>query len=498
MAIEIDNVTIKKNDNTILKEITFKDNVTENWAIVGSNGSGKSTFLDLIAGRIFPSQGKVIKDKSRKIVSVSRDYSFHRIVGNAYQYYQQRYNAYDSEVGPTVYEVLQNQILPIGTVDAASVVLPDLAHSPEKVNEVADRFRITHLLDRKITSLSNGETRRSLLTYWFLQNPDVILLDNPFSGLDEISRNELKTVIENLSDVQVFLVAEQKDIPSNFPQVLQFKEGEIVFEGRLDALRQEAVSGIGNLADKLDTILKLHPEKLPDFETALKLVNVNVSYGNKPVLIDINWEVKQGECWAVLGPNGSGKSTLMSLLTGDNPQSYRNEMYLFDRRRGTGESIWDIKKRIGFVSPELHLFFGKSSAVWKVIGSGFYDTIGLFRKLNELQMTIIDAYMELFGIKKLKESRLDQLSSGQQRIVLLLRALVKNPQLLVLDEPCQGLDYNQMVFFRETLNEIVKSQKKTLIYITHYLEEIPDCVTQKLHLDEGKVVKTENSDMCKK
>jgi molybdate transport system ATP-binding protein len=124
-----------------------------------------------------------------------------------------------------------------------------------------------------------------------------------------------------------------------------------------------------------------------------------------------------------------------------------------------------------------------------VIGSGFYDTMGLFRKLDDEQMSIIDAYLELFGIKKLKEKRLDQLSSGQQRIVLLLRALVKNPQLLVLDEPCQGLDYNQMVFFRETLNEIVISQKKTLIYITHYLEEIPDCVTQKLHLDEGKVVR---------
>ncbi len=492
MSFRLENVSVKKNDSVVLKEITFTDYENKNWAIVGGNGSGKSTFLDLIGGKIFPSQGKIVKDKTRKVVSVSRDYSFHRIVGGAYQYYQQRYNAYDSEVGPTVYEVLQNQILPIGTVDKASVNLPAPAHSVEKVKKTAERFRVSHLLNRKITSLSNGETRRSLLTYWFLQNPDVILLDNPFSGLDAQSRNELKEVIESLSDVQVFLVAEQKDIPSNFTQVLQFKEGEIVYQGGFDALKQETVSGIDNLAENLNTIQNLHSEELPDFKTALKLVNVNVSYGEKSVLENINWEVRNGECWAVLGPNGSGKSTLMSLLTGDNPQSYRNEMYLFDRRRGTGESIWDIKKRIGFVSPELHLFFGKSSPVWKVIGSGFYDTIGLFRKLNELQMTIIDAYMELFGIKKLKESRLDQLSSGQQRIVLLLRALVKNPQLLVLDEPCQGLDYNQMVFFRETLNKIVKSQKKTLIYITHYLEEIPECVTQKLHLDEGKVVKTES------
>lgn len=494
MTVRLENVSVKKNDNPVLKNITFCDNGTQNWAITGSNGSGKSTFLDLLAGKIFPSGGKLTKDKSRKTVSVSRDYSFHRIVGSAYQYYQQRYNAYDAETGPTLYEVLQNQVLPIGTVDPASVDLPPLAHIPEKVKATAARFRVAHLLDRKVTSLSNGETRRSLLTYWFLQDPDIILLDNPFSGLDIQSREELKEIIQSMSEVQVFLVADKKDIPVNFQRALRFDGGEIVFNGAVQDLPDETPPEITHLDRKLSRIRELHTEILPDFRTALKLVNVRVNYGGKEVLSDINWEVKKGECWAVLGPNGSGKSTLMSLLTGDNPQSYRNEIYLFDRRRGTGESIWDIKKRIGFVSPELHLFFHKLTPVWKVAGSGFFDTMGLFRKLNEEQILLIDTYLQLFGMDHLKEKRLDQLSSGQQRIVLLIRALVKNPQLLVLDEPCQGLDHNQMIFFRETLNEIVRSQQKTLIYITHYAEEIPDCVDRKLHLDEGREVRREDMD----
>jgi molybdate transport system ATP-binding protein len=487
--MEIENVSIKKNDNLILKNVTFKDSGKDHWAILGESGSGKSTFLDLIAGKIFPSQGKISKSNHKKIVSVSRDYSFHRIIGSAYQYYQQRYNVYDSEVGPTVYEVLQNQILPVGTIDSASVKLPPLAHSQEKIADIAQQFKISTLLERKVTSLSNGETRRSLLAYWFLQDPDIMLLDNPFSGLDYTGRIELRDILQNFSGIQVFLVAELKDIPSNFHQALKWSGGEIVYRGLIEGIKEESGLAFTNVEEKLDKIRKSQEDEFSDFETALKLVNVNINYGAKHVLKDIHWEVKRGECWAVLGPNGSGKSTLMSLLTGDNPQAYKNEMYLFDRRRGTGESIWDIKQRIGFVSPELHLFFGKLTPVWKVIGSGFYDTMGLFRGLSLEQITIIDAYLDLFDIFKLREKLLSQLSSGQQRIIFLIRALVKNPQLLVLDEPCQGLDYNQIVFFRETLNKIVISQKKTLIYITHYLEEIPDCVNLTLHLDEGEVVK---------
>ncbi len=489
MSICIENLSIKKNDNLILKNINFREEGTHNWVILGNSGSGKSTFLDVLGEKFFPTQGKMIRDKSKRVVSVSRDYSFHRIVGGAYQYYQQRYNAFDSLIGPTVYEVLQNQILPIGTVDLASVELPPLAYDPNWVNTVAKQLKITHLLDRKVTTLSNGETRRTLLAYWFLKKPDILLLDNPFAGLDTKSRAELKHILENLTETQIFLVADRRDIPKSFFNVIKLEKGELAYVGELDGLEHEKEVEQKDLSADLIKINELINLESADFEEALKLENVHVNYGEKAALTDINWIVRKGECWAVLGPNGSGKSTLMSLLTGDNPQSYKNKIYLFDRKRGSGESIWDIKKRIGFVSPELHLYFNKGTLVWKVVGSGFFDSMGLFRKLTDAQTNVIDAYLKLFGLLEFREKRMEQLSSGQQRLVLLLRALVKNPQLLVLDEPCQGLDYNQMVVFRETLNQVVKSQNKTLIYITHYEDEIPDCVTKRLYLDLGRVVK---------
>lgn len=484
MSFTLENVSVKKSDLTVLSDLSFTYSHSGNWLITGPSGAGKSTFLDLLAGKIFPAQGKFTKDKNLKIVSVSRDYSFHRIVGSAYQYYQQRYNVHDAEVGPTLYEVLQNQVLPLHTVDPASVDLPPLAYPEEKVTEIAEKFKVRQLLDRKVTSLSNGETRRSLLSYWMLKEPDILLLDNPFSGLDVQSRADLKDILNCLENTRIFLVAETKDLPENISNALCFHEGKISYAGPLSQLPQE------DSTLHIPDFSAVHTEEHPAFETAVQLVNVQVNYGEKTALHAVNWAVKAGECWAVLGPNGSGKSTLMSLLTGDNPQSYRNEIYLFDRKRGSGESIWDIKKRIGFVSPELHLFFPKGTPVWKVIGSGFYDSMGLFRKLAQEQASRIDTYLALFGLSPLKEKRLDQLSTGQQRLVLLLRALVKNPQVLVLDEPCQGLDHNQMVFFRETLDRIVRSQKKTLIYITHYKEEIPSCVNRFLHLDEGRVIQS--------
>lgn len=204
------------------------------------------------------------------------------------------------------------------------------------------------------------------------------------------------------------------------------------------------------------------------------------------VLQHIDWTVRRGEKWAVLGPNGSGKSTLLSLITGDHPQSYRNHYELFDRKRGTGESIWDIKRNIGFVSPELHLYFARDQSVWNVVASGLFDTAGLFRKLTPEQTTQTEWMLERLGITSLRTKRLYQLSAGAQRWALLGRALVKNPPLLVLDEPCQNLDRAHTDQFRDLVDELCEAPDRTLLYVTHYAEEIPRCVTQVLRLTEGR------------
>ncbi|RYY21712.1 MAG: ATP-binding cassette domain-containing protein, partial [Sphingobacteriaceae bacterium] len=224
------------------------------------------------------------------------------------------------------------------------------------------------------------------------------------------------------------------------------------------------------------------------FSTIISMENVNIRYGEKQVLNNINWKVLPGERWALLGPNGAGKSTLLSLINGDNPQAYANQIVLFDRARGSGESIWDIKKKIGFVSPELYQYFPAESSCLQVIESGFYDTLGLFRPSHPHKSGLALRWMKLLNIDSSARKLLKNVTASTQRLVLLARALVKNPPLLIFDEPCQGLDEQQQQHFKHLLELICRNSNVTLIYVTHYQQEIPEMVNQVLQLKEGKQV----------
>ncbi|MCP9755331.1 ATP-binding cassette domain-containing protein [Lacihabitans sp. CCS-44] len=489
MSIVFKNVEISKNNFTILSDFNFQLKNNENVVVLGESGSGKSTFLDAIAGSVFPTKGKIEKDKTKKIVSVNRDYSFHRLVGPVYQYYQQRFNSQDAELGPTVYEVLQNQVIPVGTINENSVEIKPPLYSEDWLGVIVQKLKLEHLVHQKITSLSNGETRRTLIANALLKKPDILLLDNPFTGLDIKSRGELKLLLSDFTETQIILIANAHDIPEKFEKVVFLEKGKLSFFGKLAEFIPKAAINYSIGTEILKKIENLSIPQFSSFETAIKINDGHVRYGNKLVLQGINWEVKKGEKWALMGPNGSGKSSLLSLITGDNPQCYQNQLYLFDKKRGSGESIWDLKQKMGFVSPELHLYFNKNSTVWKVVASGFFDSAGLFQKLTEQQLELTELYLDLVNLFEVKDRKLNQLSFGQQRLVFLARALVKNPALLILDEPCQGLDYNQMVFFRTILNEIAIHQNKTLLFVTHYEDEIPLCINKRLNLFEGKELK---------
>ncbi len=488
--IKFENVSIQKGDRTVLDNITWQASEGENWAIIGENGSGKSTFLEAIAGRIFPQKGSISKPDSKEIAFVATDYSFNRLVQAAMQYYQQRYNTTDAEIAPTVREILQNQIKPIGTIDTKSVDLPPARFSEEQLTEKANLLIISHLLDRKIVSLSNGETRRTLITLSLLQAPKILLLDNPFVGLDTESRTTLHQVLNQVitSGVQIIIVTSPKEIPTNITNIVELRGGKINKISSQVADFQQVINNLGvRIVPEILATIALTPAN-NDFEYALSMRNVTVTYGGINVVENVNWQVKCGEKWALMGANGSGKSTILSLITADNPQGYQNDYDLFDRKRGSGESIWDIKQRIGYVSPELHLYFTRHTEVWKAVASGLFDTAGLFKKLNNDERTLTENYLKLLNISYLHDRKMSQISTGEQRLVFLARALVKNPPLLLLDEPCQGLDYQHLVYFRDLVNDLVLKLNKTLIYVTHYEDEIPACVNKRLTLKQGKVV----------
>ena len=209
---------------------------------------------------------------------------------------------------------------------------------------------------------------------------------------------------------------------------------------------------------------------------------MSIRYGERTILNDLDWVVKLGEKWALSGQNGSGKSTLLSLICADNPQSYACDISLFGRPRGSGESIWEIKKHIGYVSPEMHRAYLKNLPAIDIVASGLHDSVGLYKKVHADDKAVCEWWMDIFGIAELKDRNFLYLSSGEQRMVLLARAFVKDPELLVLDEPLHGLDIYNRRLVKDVIDTFCQREGKTLIMVTHYEEELPDCIGHRLYL----------------
>ncbi|MCF0043125.1 ATP-binding cassette domain-containing protein [Dyadobacter fanqingshengii] len=489
-------VAARKYDVTVLSDINWNVELDTHWAVIGPNGSGKTVLLDLIAGKWPVSKGKISYDLKvplrQAIELVSNDYSFNRIVNAGAEYYQQRFHAYESERAPSVRAILTDQLKPVGTVNDNSVKLGPPTVSDKDLDKVSALLSITHLLDHPFVTLSNGETRRMLLAKSLLKKPEILILDNAFSGLDVHSREVLRNALSELaaSGVTIIMATTATEIPPCITNVLELNEGRI--SGTFHVT--EYKTGFANHPHNP----KPDPEKLAhfglpqhiDFEYAIDLRNINVRYHDQPILENVNWKIAKGEKWALSGPNGSGKSTLLSIITADNPQRFANDYDLFDKKRGgTGASIWDIKQKIGHVSPELHLYFPRETSVFKTIASGFFDATGVFfKKLTEQQTERVHEVAALLHVAHLIEKKFSELSKGQQRMVLLARALVKNPPLLILDEPCQGLDADAIAYFKAVVDAICDTPERTLIYVSHYPHEIPSCVTKTLRLDQGKVI----------
>ena len=214
----------------------------------------------------------------------------------------------------------------------------------------------------------------------------------------------------------------------------------------------------------------------------VRIKNVNITYNQVPILRKLNWTIREGEKWALFGPNGAGKTTLLSLVLGDNPQAYANDIVLFGKKRGSGESIWEIKRNIGWVSPELQLYYPSDATCFDVVCSGFFDTIGLYKKCSPTQQKTTHTWLKKLGLSGLAEIAFEDTSEGEGRLVLLARALVKNPALLVLDEPCQGLDANNRDRVIRAVDLVCKKSATTVIYVTHRIDELPQSITKKLTL----------------
>jgi molybdate transport system ATP-binding protein len=360
------------------------------------------------------------------------------------------------------------------------------------LERIAEILGIRHLLDRGIRYLSSGEMRKVLIARALIKSPKFLIIDEPFAGIDAESRKKLSESIAELAlqGLQIVLITHRAhEILPFISDILFVKNGKLLMQGkRNDILTTENLNRLYDIK-YFDHRFTLDKRKSGAVKSAsysnvilVDMRNVSVKYGNMLVLNDLNWTVRRHENWAIVGPSGSGKSTLLSLIAGDNPQAYANEIYLFGRRRGTGESIWDIKERIGLVSSEIQTLYRKEITACDVVASGVFDSIGLYRNLNSEHRRQVDKWIEFFGISHIANKIFTHLSFGERRMVLLARSMVKSPELLILDEPCQGLDQENRKLFMGLIEMIGRNTDTNLLYVTHYQDEIPACIDHVLTL----------------
>ena len=454
-----------------VKNLTICKN--EHIAIVGNNGAGKSVLVGILMGK-YPMIGDGVKyhfenSDDHSVFKNIKYISFRDSYGSEDQdyYYQQRWNSADVEGRTRVIDAL-------GTFQ-----------SSELQEQLFHLFGITTLMHKQLILLSSGEMRKFQIVKALLSSPRILIIDNPFIGLDIASRELLRRILQILTEkhlVQIILVLSRpSEIPEFITHIIPVKHrtcGKKMQRSDFYAFD----TPINAISEQSKVTVRSFPPKQQTDEMIVEMHNLSIRYGEKYILRNLNLSIKRGEIWALLGENGSGKSTLLSLICADNPQSYACNIHLFGKKRGTGESIWDIKRRIGYVSPEMQRSYQKCIPAIDTVASGLYDTIGLYRKVHEEQRTISMQWMQIFGIAHLADRNFTELSNGEQRLVLLARAFVKNPDLIILDEPLHGLDDANRHLAQSIIEKFTRQPEKTAIIVSHYPEELPESITHRFHL----------------
>lgn len=474
VLLRIADLCLNFKQKNILNHINWEISKGESWLLSGESGSGKTSLAKVITGNLsvagevklnFKKDGNL----TPQVLYVDSWYQFKNIEGVANFYYQQRYTSQQAKETLTVNAELKHY----GKEHQLDF---------ELIDELLDALGFAGLKNAQLIELSSGEHKKLQLVKALWLKPQLLIIDQPYTGLDAFSRKSLNSLLNKIAaeGVSLILISNDEELPTCINRFAVLNNGNLTISN----VRQELKATSVNINSNVPEFLKTPPVYAS--QHIAKMVDVSINYGDKQVLKNINWEIKAGDKWLLQGHNGSGKSTLLSLINGDHPQSYANNLHLFGKKRGSGESIWDIKQHIGLISPEFHWYFDSNSTVWESVASGLYDSVGLYKTLPFSKAEKVDKLIAFFGLSAVKNEILSTLPLGKQRLVLLARTIIKNPELLILDEPCQGLDTQQTQYFNQLVDELCNNGM-TVIYVGHFESQLPNCLNKKIVLENGEV-----------
>ena len=449
-------------------------------AILGGNASDNKFLLEILSTKKPPNKGEIIFNLPKSKIGVVPFNSSQLYLNRWEMYYQKRFNQFDSDFIPNILEFTTPEI-------------EKFFWDNKSLHSLVQLLKLEHLLDRKIHELSHGEMKRFLLFYCLIKKPQLIILDNPLEGIDPINQKILEVLFRKLirDGLALVFILSQFEVPTYIHQILfinqaknielPVSEWEILKDDLMGQVSAKTQVPQNTLTSNL-RINNYREESIDSQPIILEMRNLSIGYGTKTVLSNIRWTVRKEEHWWIEGSNGSGKSTLLSIITGDHPQAYQDSYFWMGKVRGSGESIWDIKKSIGFMSPEMLIYLPKDQNCFQMVASGLFDTQGLFKRLTPHQIELVNLQIEEMNLNDLKTRFIHKIPVTEQRLILLARAFIKKPPLLILDEPFQGLADHDRSLLKSKLEISLKKNNQTLLFTSHHASDIPSTINRLLSL----------------
>lgn len=460
-----------------LKINSLKVDPRQHTVILGPNGSGKSALAALVAsyGELLDGQRQVTTDIAW--VSVAQQQAL-----------------IEAEKQKDCADILDIIAIPSTVKEILFDGLDSEDIEPSFLARVIDVFALTAMLDRPFRALSTGETKKLLLAKAIFSHPKLLILDEPWDGLDIQACADVNQLLLEICNQTTFILVLNRlsEVPSFCQQIVLMQSGSIVWQTQVDddlATQLTDMSQLQHLQQQ-DLMLpakdsdSFAPHPLDTEAALVKLNNVKVNYADNIVFSHLNWTIEPHQHWQVTGPNGSGKTCLLNLITGDHPQCYVNDIVVFGYQRGSGESIWQIKQYIGYLSNGFHLDYRVNCSLLHVVLSGFYDSIGLYQHAADNQMALAQQWLALMGLEKYSNTPFQELSFGDQRLALIARAMVKYPTLLILDEPCNGLDDINRLKVLALIDLLARQGCTTLLYVNHHQEDVIPSVKNHLSMTD--------------